>query len=36
MKQVLTYSALNCFRNCPRKFKHRYLDQLRRPEKPEA
>jgi len=22
MKQVLTYSALNCFRNCPRKFKH--------------
>ncbi len=36
MKQVLTYSALNCFRNCPRKFKHRYLDQLRHPEKPEA
>lgn len=36
MKNVLTYSALNTFRNCPRKYKHRYLDHLRRPERPEA
>lgn len=36
MKNVLTYSALNTFRNCPRKYKHRYLDHLRRPERPDA
>lgn len=36
MKAILTYSALNCFRNCPRKYKLRYLDNLRRPESPEA
>ena len=35
MKSVLTYSALNCFRNCPQKYKLRYVDQLRRPEPPE-
>ncbi len=28
-KSVLTYSALNTFRNCPRKYKHRYVDNLR-------
>lgn len=36
MKNVLTYSALNCFRNCPRKYRLRYIDALRRPERPEA
>ena len=36
MKSVLTYSALNCYRNCPRKYKLRYIDLLRRPESPEA
>jgi len=36
MRQVLTYSALNCFRNCPRKYHLRYVEHLRRPEKPEA
>ncbi len=36
MKSVLTYSALNCFRNCPQKYKLRYVDHLRRPEPPEA
>ncbi|MEX2670898.1 MAG: PD-(D/E)XK nuclease family protein [Phycisphaeraceae bacterium] len=35
-RNVLTYSALNTFRNCPRKYKLRYLDHLRRPESPEA
>ncbi len=33
MKSVLTFSAINCFRNCPRKFKHRYVDFLRPLEK---
>ena len=36
MKSILTFSAINCFRNCPRKFKLRYVDHLRRPESPEA
>jgi len=36
MKSVLTYSALNTFRNCPRKYKLRYIENLRRPEDPEA
>lgn len=36
MKSVLTYSALNCYRNCPRKYKLRYIDLLRRPQSPEA
>lgn len=27
-RSVLTYSALNTFRNCPRKYKNRYLDCL--------
>ena len=36
MKSILTFSALNTFRNCPRKYKLRYLDNLRRPEDPEA
>ncbi|WDI40488.1 RecB family exonuclease [Bremerella sp. P1] len=35
-KSVLTYSALNTFRNCPRKYKHRYVDHLRPRERPEA
>ncbi len=35
-KLVLTYSALNTFRNCPRKYKHRYLDNLRPRERAEA
>ena len=35
-KSVLTYSALNTFRNCPRKYKHRYLDCLRPREKADA
>lgn len=34
-KDVLTFSALNTFRNCPRKYKHRYVDQLQPREKPE-
>ena len=32
MKSVLTYSALNTFRNCPRKYRLRYIENLRRPE----
>ena len=36
MSGVLTYSALNAFRNCPRKYKHRYIDHLRPVERPEA
>lgn len=36
MKSVLTYSALNCFRNCPRKYQLRYVEGLRRPERPDA
>ena len=35
-KLVLTYSALNTFRNCPRKYKNRYLDNLRPRERAEA
>lgn len=35
-KTLLTYSALNTFRNCPRKYKNRYLDQLRPRERPEV
>ncbi|MBC8356405.1 MAG: PD-(D/E)XK nuclease family protein [Planctomycetes bacterium] len=35
-KSVLTYSALNTFRNCPRKYKHRYLDNLRPRERADA
>ena len=35
-KSVLTYSALNTFRNCPRKYKHRYVECLRPREKAEA
>lgn len=35
-KNVLTYSALNTFRNCPRKYKHRYIDCLRPRLKSEA
>ena len=34
-KLVLTYSALNTFRNCPRKYKHRYIDNLRPRERAE-
>lgn len=36
MKNVLTYSALNTFRNCPRKYKHRYVDHLQPRERPES
>ncbi len=35
-KNVLTFSALNIFRNCPRKYHLRYQEHLRRPERPEA
>jgi RecB family exonuclease len=35
-KTLLTYSALNTFRNCPRKYKNRYLDNLRPRERVEA
>jgi hypothetical protein len=35
-KNVLTFSALNTFRNCPRRYKHRYIDCLQPREKPEA
>lgn len=35
-KALLTYSALNTFRNCPRKYKNRYVDQLRPRERAEA
>ncbi len=35
-KTLLTYSALNTFRNCPRKYKNRYVDQLRPRERAEA
>ena len=36
MSDVLTYSALNAFRNCPRKYKHRYIDHLRPVERCDA
>jgi len=36
MKSILTYSALNTFRNCPRKYRLRYVENLRRPEQPES
>ena len=35
-KSLLTYSALNTFRNCPRKYKHRYVDNLRPREKADS
>lgn len=35
-KSLLTFSALNTFRNCPRKYKHRYVDHLQPHEKPES
>jgi RecB family exonuclease len=35
-KTLLTYSALNTFRNCPRKYKNRYLDNLRPRKRAEA
>jgi hypothetical protein len=35
-KTLLTYSALNTFRNCPRKYKNRYVDNLRPRERAEA
>lgn len=35
-KTLLTYSALNTFRNCPRKYKNRYVDNLRPRERVEA
>jgi RecB family exonuclease len=35
-KAVLTFSAINTFRNCPRKYKHRYLDHLQPHERPES
>ncbi len=36
MSGVLTYSALNAFRNCPRKYKHRHIGHLGPVERPEA
>ena len=36
MRSVLTYSALNTFRNCPRKYKLRYLDHLRPQAQPDS
>jgi len=36
VRSVLTYSALNTFRNCPRKYQLRYVECLRRPDRPEA
>lgn len=35
-KNLLTFSALNTFRNCARKYKHRYVDQLQPRETPES
>lgn len=35
-RSMLTFSALNTFRNCPRKYKHRYVDHLQPREKPES
>jgi len=35
-KNLLTFSALNTFRNCARKYKHRYVDQLQPREKAES
>jgi hypothetical protein len=35
-RSVLTFSSLSVFRNCPRKYKHRYLDHLRPVEKADA
>ncbi len=36
MKQVLTYSAINSWRQCPMRYKHRYIDCLRPVEKVSA
>jgi len=36
MTQVLTYSALNAYRNCPRKYKYRFLDNLRPRDKADS
>ncbi len=36
LKNILTYSAMNTFRNCPRKYKHRFIDHLKPKEKPES
>lgn len=35
-RNLLTYSALATFRNCPRKYKNRYIDHLRPVEKQPA
>lgn len=35
-KTVLTYTALNTFRNCPRKYKHRFMDMLQARRKAES
>lgn len=35
-KTVLTYSAMNAFRNCPRKYRHHYLDHLRPLERADS
>jgi len=36
MKKILTYSSLNTFRNCPCKYRLRYLECLRGLEKPDT
>ena len=33
LKKLLTYSALATYRSCPRKYKHRFEDHLKSPEK---
>ncbi len=35
-KGILTFSALNTFRNCPRRYKHRYVDHLQPLDRPES
>ena len=36
MRNILTFTGLNTFRCCPRKYKLRFLDGLQSREKPEA
>ena len=36
MKQILTYSALNAWRQCPMRYRHRYIDNLRPLEKADS
>ncbi len=36
VKLILTFSALNTYRGCPRKYKHRFIDFLQPRERAEA